>query len=321
MASRRVFQDGVFRLGQKETGVGSRPFLKWAGGKSQLIGQYWPHFPRAIERYHEPFLGSGAVFFALRDRLLAGSAVLSDCNEHLINCYQQVQNDVDALIDLLRAHKDLHNERRFYSEREKGLLEGTQLERAARFIYFNKTCYNGLFRVNRAGRFNVPIGRYLNPPICDADLLLAASGALQGVQIACAPYVEVVSRATPGDFVYFDPPYEPLTRTSNFTSYTADSFSQQDQRHLEATVRQLWAKEVFVAVSNSSAALIRNLYSDPPYCRNEVQASRAINSKATARGKIKELFLLNYTMVEAGEPRLLRAPMNASSLAHSGVED
>lgn len=304
----------LFDTGSTDHATNARPFLKWAGGKGQLIVQYAPHLPRSIERYHEPFLGSGAVFFALRPRLRPETAFLSDANEHLVNCYQAVQRNVSAIIELLGEHKTLHSKTHYYAQREKGLAEGEALQRAARFIYFNKTCYNGLFRVNRNGHFNVPMGRYMDPPICDADLLRAASAALQGVDIVCEPYSNVLSRAQPGDYVYFDPPYEPLSRTSNFTSYTAGSFSQQDQRDLETLVRRLWRKQVLLAVSNSSAALIADLYPDPPYRRVEVQAARAINSKASARGKIKEFFVLNYRLGSAGEPHLPPLPGHAAEL-------
>ena len=312
MGRRRTIVEGdLFGAGLRL----DRPFLKWAGGKRQLIEQYTAHIPGTVVRYHEPFLGSGAVFFALRPRLVPESVFLSDTNEHLVNCYQAVQRDVEVLIDLLREHKILHDKKHYYSEREKGLSEGNALERAARFIYFNKTCFNGLFRVNRRGKFNVPMGRYLDPPICDVQLLRAASRALQRVQVSCEPYSNVLSRPQSDDFVYFHPPYEPLSRTSNFTSYTAGSFSQQDQRNLESLVRVLWAKNAFVAVSNSSADLIADLYTDPPYHRVEVHAARAINSKASARGRIKEFLALNYELGRGGEPRLLPASRPASDVA------
>ena len=286
-----------------------RPFLKWAGGKGALVPQYTPHFPSAIGGYHEPFLGSGAIFFSFRTRIDSARIILSDSNVHLVNCYIQVRDDVNAVIALLSEHQRAHSREHYYKEREKGLEEGSALERAARFIYFNRTCFNGLYRVNRKGRFNVPMGSYQNPTICNPAVLSLASDALEGVTILAADYRDTVARTSVGDFVYLDPPYEPLSPTSNFTSYTAESFTGRNQIELQEFVRVLWQSGVNVAESNSTASLITQLYPDPPYRRVGISASRAINSKSTGRGRIGEYLICNYQVEEEGAAVLLPIPI------------
>jgi len=280
--------------------VAATPFLKWAGGKRRLLKQYTPFFPPidSINRYYEPFVGSGAVFFHLQPT----RSFLSDQNEKLIEVYQQIQTNVEALIEALSPHK---NESGYYYDiRAQNPDELTAVTRAARFIYLNKTCYNGLYRENSRGIFNVPFGRYKNPAICDADRLHTASAALQGVTIEANDFETAVSTAATNDFIYFDPPYVPLSQTSNFTSYSKHGFNEIDQRRLAATIDQLTIKGCRVMLSNSSAPLVYELYggdnglssrsSGSHYYLHDISARRNINSNPNRRGPVKELLILNY---------------------------
>ncbi|MGB3716834.1 MAG: DNA adenine methylase [Candidatus Promineifilaceae bacterium] len=268
----------------------ARPFLKWAGGKSQLLKQYGPFFSRREEyqRYYEPFLGSAAVFFHLQP----ADACLADVNDKLVEIYQVVQKEVEGLIEVLgRFHND---EAEYYLVRSQNPAELNRVERAARLIYLNKTCYNGLYRENKKGAFNVPFGRYENPTICDPTRLRTASVALQGVKLQVDDFEKVVAPAGPGDFVYFDPPYAPLNTTSNFTNYNRLGFDIDDQRRLSSTFDQLATKGCRVMLSNSSAPLVYELYEGKGYRFVEIKARRFINSKADGRGPVTELLILNY---------------------------
>jgi DNA adenine methylase len=272
--------------------VKAKPFIKWAGGKSKLLPDLSKLFPpkKQIGAYFEPFLGGGAVFFYLQHP----NSYLSDSNQELIELYKIVQQNVEELIDALKGHK---NERDyFYKVRAQRPSELSPIERAARLIYLNKTCFNGLYRVNSRGDFNVPFGRYKNPLICDAEGLRAASLALQNAKILHEHFESVLSWAKPTDFIYFDPPYHPLNKTSSFTSYTSDRFGEEEQKHLSCVYTELANRGCFVMMSNSDTPLIRNLYKD--FNIKEIQASRAINSKSEGRGKITELLIINYYWTE-----------------------
>lgn len=263
------------------------PFLKWAGGKRQLLEQFAAHFPpaRSYGTYHEPFTGGGAVFF----HLLPARAVLSDINADLIECYQLLRDDVESVIAELGGCKS--DSESYYRMRA---LEPTELpaaRRVARMLYLNRTCYNGLYRVNRAGRFNVPFGRYANPVICNAGNLRAVSAALSGVTVRVQPFHAVLDAAARGDFVYFDPPYQPLSPTSSFTAYTKHPFGEAEQRELASVFRQLAEKGCRVMLSNSDAPLVRRLYKGLRIER--VLARRAINSRGGGRGKIGEVLVLH----------------------------
>lgn len=270
--------------------AGARPFLKWAGGKSRLISQYKPYLPDldGIRRYYEPFIGSAALFFHLQPP----AAHLSDRNKRLIEVFEVVRDDVEALIEALQPHK---NEKAYYYEvRAQDPADLTKVQRAGRLIYMNKTCYNGLYRENQKGEFNVPFGRYKRPKICDKPRLRAASKALQGVHLAAADFEEAVTGACEGDFIYFDPPYVPLNATSSFTSYSRFGFDEDDHRRLAETYRCLHRQGCRVMLSNSSAPLVYELYDIPEFHLIPVQASRSINSKADQRGPVTELLIVNY---------------------------
>jgi DNA adenine methylase len=264
---------------------GSRPFLKWAGGKRQLLPALLERVPAHYDgTYFEPFLGGGALFFALRPR----RAVLADVNERLIRTYEGVRNDVESVIALLEKYP--HDPKFFYEQREVDIDARSDAEVAAWFIYLNKTGYNGLYRVNRRNRFNVPFGRYVNPAICDKSTLRACAAALRGVELLVEDFEAVTERAKPGDFVYFDPPYVPLSATSSFTSYTSGGFGLPEQTRLRDVAKQLKQRRVHVLLSNSSAPFIRELYGEG-FEIEEVSATRFVNSRASARGAIPELLI------------------------------
>ena len=263
-----------------------RPFLKWAGGKGRVLPQYIPYFPE-YTTYHEPFLGGGAIFFYL----LPSTAVLADINDELVNVYQCIRDHVDDLIEHLAIHQSNHCKEYYYDVRSNPRAE--KVARAARLLYLNKTCFNGLYRENSKGQFNVPMGRYKNPTICDPSLLRAASCALKPVAIALEPFEAVLDRAkTPDDFVYFDPPYFPISATSNFTGYNRYSFTQDDQVRLRDTFITLAERGVKVMLSNSDCPFIRELYEG--FTIQVIHAARAINSNAKKRGKITELLITSY---------------------------
>ncbi|HRQ38419.1 MAG TPA: DNA adenine methylase [Chloroflexota bacterium] len=274
-----------------------KPFLKWAGGKTQLLSQIAPHFPTEFNHYCEPFTGSAAVYwhlYSLREQGVVhfSDVHLADSNAELVNCYQVVRDEVDALIEQLTQHRQQHQQTYYYQIRAQNTAELSPVARAARLIYLNKTCYNGLYRVNRAGQFNVPMGRYKNPAIFDTTALQSASRALQGVEVVQADFRELLHWAQAGDFIYFDPPYAPLSKTSSFTSYTADAFGEQEQVELAAVLHELDQRGCKVMLSNSWTPAILALYQDF-HCL-ELKASRAINSKASKRGPVSELLALNY---------------------------
>jgi DNA adenine methylase len=274
------------------------PLVKWAGGKGQLLSQFQPHFPARFGRYIEPFVGGGAVFFHLynQGRLPPKEIVLIDHIEELINCYRVVQSQIEALIEELKRHEPHKLDADHYYEvrawdRHPKYGQRSDVERAARFLFLNRTCYNGLYRVNRKGQFNVPFGRYDNPTVCNADNLRAASQALQGVIVELGDFDRCLEWAGPGDLVYLDPPYHPLSDTSSFTSYTSAAFDVEDQRRLADLFRELDSRGCQVMLSNSCTPLIRELYKG--YEQVEVQAIRAISSKVDERGAIPELLVMN----------------------------
>jgi DNA adenine methylase len=271
-------------MNTKVIGDDARPFLQWAGGKRQLLPELLRHAPKTFGRYFEPFVGGGALFFALRP----ARATLSDLNDRLIRTYKSVRDNVDAVIRLLASYP--HRKRFYHSMRRIDIDARSDAEVAAWFIYLNRTGYNGLYRVNSRNQFNVPFGRYKNPTICDEANLCACASALAGTELLVADFEVAVAHAKRGDFVYFDPPYVPLSATSSFTSYTSQGFGPDEQRRLHDVARALKRRGVHVLLSNSSAPLVRDLYSDG-FELVEVAATRTINSKATGRGAITELII------------------------------
>jgi DNA adenine methylase len=268
--------------------VKATPFLKWAGGKGRLLAQYASHFPRDCATYYEPFCGGGAVFF---DRA-PGRAVLSDINPELVNVYACVRDDVEGVIALLSEHAACHSPAYYYAVRARQPADLAPVARAARVIYLNHTCFNGLYRENARGVFNVPLGRYTHPAICDAANLCAASRALQSAAVIHAPFDHVLERALPGDLVYFDPPYVPLSATSSFTSYSRHAFGPAEQARLRDVFAELGRRGVRALLSNSDCAITRDLYRAFPIVT--ITAARAINAKADRRGKITEILVRNW---------------------------
>ncbi|MCX7838440.1 MAG: DNA adenine methylase [Anaerolineae bacterium] len=288
-----------------------RPFLKWAGGKTQLVDELLQHMPAYFINYHEPFVGGGAFFFKLYRAGKIHHATISDINAELIDTYIAIRDHVSDVIRLLGSFP--HDKDFYYRLRAQNPFELDLPQRAARMIYLNKTGYNGLYRVNRQGQFNVPFGRYKSPQYCDKENLYAVSQALRHIKIICAPFETVLERAQPGDLVYFDPPYVPLSPTSNFTSYHANGFSVEDQKRLRDVCIELTKQNVNVMVSNSNVSTIRALYTSSQFIIDEVQANRAINCNGERRGKLTELIITNYPLEERAQRRILdqRAPLTA----------
>ena len=281
----------------------SRPFLKWAGGKTQLLPQLEKYYPPtgSVNRYFEPFLGSGAVFFHFKAMVNPRSAFLWDNNLELVQTFQAVRDDVEKVIELLREHETQHSKHskdhflKVRKIRVKKLAKPPEI--AARLIYLNKTCFNGLYRVNSRGEFNVPFGKYLKPSILNVEGLRRASGQLAGAEIADKDFRMVLCDAEAGDFVYLDPPYHPRSETAYFTSYTRDSFGEKDQRELAEVYRALDKKGCMLVLSNSDTNLVKQLYKD--FKEVKVSARRNINSRADRRGPIKERLVVNDRLLEA----------------------
>lgn len=299
---------------------GARPFLKWAGGKRQLLPVLRTYYPGRVAAYFEPFLGSGAVFFDLlaSGRLADVPVHLSDENPDLVGCYLRVRDSVESVVAALETLAAGHaaggapfyyevRDGRFNPARAAWAARGASpevypVELAAALLYLNRTGYNGLFRLNRSGGYNVPAGRYLRPRIVQAERLRAVANVLAaaGVSIRCAPFDAAVADAAPGAFVYFDPPYAPLGRTASFRSYTAQGFSDDDQARLQALAVDLAGRGVHVLLSNSSAASIERLYRGRTAASaglrlRRVPARRAINTRADRRGFVDEVVVSNLT--------------------------
>lgn len=277
----------------------TKPFLKWVGGKTQLLNQYEKFIPKKFNHYFEPMVGGGALFFHLINKNHNLQATIIDKNKELINAYNIIKTDVTKLINKLKKFDKSYkaNSKDFYYsirewDRSNGFLKKTKIERAARTIFLNKTCFNGLYRVNKKEQFNTPIGRYKNPTICNQKNLLKVNKILSKTTILNKDFKIVLKLAKPDDFVYFDPPYYPLNSTSNFTCYNGDGFVQKEQKRLFETFKKLDKMGCKVMLSNSNTDFIRELYSD--YNIKKVSAKRFINSKANKRGEIFELLIMNY---------------------------
>lgn len=281
----------------KKQSTKPKPFLKWVGGKGQLLKQFQDIYPSKYGTFYEPFVGGGAVFFNLRPK----KAHINDTNKTLINAYIHIRDDAERVIHDLslidKKYKALQTEELrkefFYSMRERFNSVGVnENEKTSLLIFLNRTCFNGLYRENSKGGFNVPFGKYKNPRILDTENLLTVSLALKKTKITCLSFESSVAEAKPGDFIYFDPPYHPINSTSNFTSYNKDDFSSVDQKKLRDCFKQLSDKGCLVMLSNSDTELIHELYKG--FNIRTVHAGRAINSKASKRGKIKEVVVTNY---------------------------
>ncbi len=298
--ARQLFQfvgkDSTLEDVQKLINAKPKPFVKWVGGKRQLLrqfrelGLYPPEdFNPITNTYYEPFVGGGAVFFDL----LPKNAELSDLNNELVTTYNVIKNNVDELIKSLQKH--IYDKEYYLEVRAKKVEDLSDVEVASRFIFLNRTGFNGLYRVNKSGQFNVPFGRYNNPVICDKDNLRRVTDALQDVTITHHDYKNVLKTAKSGDFIYLDPPYYPINATSSFTSYTAEGFLEKEQTELRDTFIKLHKKGCFVMLSNSDTPFINELYSGHDGITiNKITAGRAINSKGSGRGKITEVLVTNY---------------------------
>ncbi len=265
--------------------------MKWAGGKGRLIPQLALLLPRDVEqrRHVEPFFGGGALYFSRRP----AEALLMDINGGLVRTYATVRDDVHGVVRALGKLARAHTEPHYYEARERynrGRLQ--DVSHAAHFIYLNKTCFNGLHRVNKKGQFNVPFGKYKNPGILNPETLLAASHLLRGAELVHGPFEGLLGRARAGDFVYLDPPYAPVSATANFTSYTQEGFGPRDQEHLRDVFAELDRRGCKLMLSNSNAPLIHDLYKG--YQFDQVAALRAINCNARNRGHVTEVVVRNY---------------------------
>lgn len=268
----------------------AKPFLKWAGGKTRLLGEISKRVPESFGRYFEPFLGGGAVFLHLRSR----RAILSDVNYHLIETYRRVRDSVEGVNDFLEFHRKLHSEAHYYAVREWwnwSLGAPHDLERAAQFIYLNRACFNGLWRVNSRGEFNVPFGHAPIARLRQASALRNASNALRSTELRCAHFADVLRDACEGDFVYLDPPYAPLPGKSSFTNYSPGGFGETEQRELAEVFRDLDHRGCHLLLSNSDVSLIHDLYRG--FRIERVRCSRPISSKASTRGEVSELLISN----------------------------
>ena len=266
------------------------PIVKWVGGKRQLMFELIKNMPEDYNRYFEPFIGGGALFFYLQP----DNAYISDMNEELINLYQVVRDNVDELITDLQKHnisKEYFMEIRNIDRTEK-YQDWSDVKKASRFIYLNRTCFNGMYRVNSKGEFNVPFGHYKNPRILDENNLINCSNLLRRTEIKHADFSEILKKVKKGDFVYFDPPYVPLSETSSFTSYTKDGFDIDMQFKLRDVCDELDSMGVKFLLSNSDTKLVNELYEN--YNIKKVFASRQINANADGRGKITEVLVRNY---------------------------
>lgn len=266
------------------------PILKWAGGKARLLPELVARLPGPRQwttgRYFEPFVGGAAVFLHLRPR----AAVLSDVNPELVHLYTIVRDRVDELIEDLGRHT--YERQYYYGVRALDPASLPPIERASRMIFLNRTCFNGLYRVNRRGEFNVPFGRYTNPTLCPADRLRAASRALAGTELRHTDFEGAVAGARRGDFVYFDPPYVPLTRTASFTSYAAQDFGLADQERLATLFTDLGNRGVRCMLSNSDTPIVRDLYAG--HRIDQIMAPRAISRDPENRRPVGELVIRNY---------------------------
>jgi DNA adenine methylase len=290
------------------------PFLKWAGGKTQLLPVLEDFFPQEIKSYVEPFLGGGAVFFFLQGRgWLKGDVLLADTNDELMNTYRAIRNRVDDVISELADLRKKHCEKHYYEVRDRRYRSGPK--GAARTIYLNKTGFNGLYRVNGSGKFNVPMGRYENPSIFSEDALRRVSAALAGARLLTQDFRKTIAKSGKRDLIYLDPPYVPLSKTASFTSYVAGGFGMNEQAELAEAVRAAHKRGARFVLSNSYTPDVRNLYEG--FRIETVSAKRMINCNGNARGPVKEAIVLNFERQADDELRLVCEKKNGRKRARS----
>ena len=278
----------------------AKPFVKWVGGKGKLIPDLENFFPKKFNNYFEPFVGGGALFFYLTQSRSIPSASINDINPKLIITYNEIKNNPKKLILLLKKielkYKKLSQEKQkifFYEMREKYNKNNLdKLNTTAYLIFLNKTCFNGMYRENSKGEYNIPFGDQKNPTICDEENILAVSKCLKNTEITNLSFEKAVNKCKKGDFVYFDPPYYPINTTSNFTGYSKSTFGQKQQEKLAGVFKKLAKRGCFVMLSNSNTTFIKDLYKN--FHINYLDAARSINSKGSKRGKIKEIVVTNY---------------------------
>ena len=278
----------------KNKAIKVRPLLKWAGGKRQIVRHLISKLPEKFSVYYEPFFGAGALFLELYNRGLLKKAVISDLNKELIALYTLVRDRCSGIIEELENIRFTNNKDDYYRARDlfNSMESDHNPEKAALMIYLNRHAYNGLYRVNSSGKFNVPFGRYAHPSLPTPDDIISFSKALSHVKIINKDFETAVADATVSDFVYFDPPYAPLSRSSDFSAYSSLGFSLDEQKRLSRVFEELSSRGVMVMESNSATPFIKDLYRNYP--QSTVQASRNINSKSNGRGKISELIITNY---------------------------
>lgn len=271
-----------------------QPFTKWTGGKRQLLPVIKNLMPKSYNNYFEPFIGGGALFFDLAPE----NAVINDENSELINCYKQIKDNPSKLIELLKEHQT-NNSKDYYLDlrcvdRDNRINSMSYVERAARIMYMLRVNFNGLYRVNSKNQFNVPYGQYKNPKIVDEDLIFSISEYLNNnnITILNGDFEEAIKNVKKGDFVYFDPPYIPISETSSFTSYTHEGFSYKDQVRLRDSFVKLDKKGAFIMLSNSASILVEELYKD--FNIHKVEVNRTNGAKNSSRGKISEIIVTNY---------------------------
>ena len=274
-----------------------KPFVKWAGGKRQLMPILNENLPKIFGTYHEPFLGGGAFLFHILTKYNKQKCSLSDLNADLILSYTVIQTRVDDLIHSLKIHEKNYRKDStsyYYSIRES--VPRSEIEKTSRLLFLNRTCFNGLYRVNRKGKFNVPLGKYTNPNIVNEENLRSVSAILQSskVSMQCQDFEAILGNTNKGDFIYFDPPYQPVSQTANFTSYTDKDFTYDDLSRLAKLCMDLDAKGCKVLLSNSSSEQVIDMFSKKPWKINKIQATRSINSNSKKRTGHFELLIKNY---------------------------
>ena len=277
--------------------VEPKPFVKWAGGKRQLLAELEKNFPKQFGTYFEPFLGGGAVLFDLLAKKPNIKCSVSDLNSDLVLAYVTIRDKLGRLIESLENHsKNYHKDSIDYYYEVRKQEPKSQIEKVSRLLFLNKTCFNGLYRVNSKGKFNVPLGRYTNPNIVNRENLITASKFLQSekIKISCRDFESILKDAKKGDFVYFDPPYQPVSDTANFTSYTHRDFTEDDLQRLADLANQLNSKGAHVLLSNSNTKIVKKIFSSKKWKVKEIAVNRAINSNSQKRTGHKEILIKNY---------------------------